>query len=785
MRINFDDNWKFKAGDFEPRTNTANWGGAKARGYLKGAASVNFDDTDWRTVDLPHDFVSEQDYCFESDKSDMGDIPEMESIDSRLFAGGCLEGGVAWYRKHFNIDRIDGRVYIHFDGVYRNSTVYVNQYYAGTHASGYSGFYYDITDFVNEGENLIAVRVDASGREGWWYEGGGIYRHTWLEMTDNAHIEEQSLYASAENINIEDKTADIRVSCTVLNKYYEPKQLTVKTEIKSPDGVTAAESEHYIEINEWDKKEIEESFKLNDISIWDLKDTRQYTVKVSVYSDIGECDTKISNFGIRTTHFDADKGFFLNGRHVKIKGVCCHYDHAGVGIGIPDTIHRYRIEKIKEMGANALRLSHYPPSQELLNICDELGVLVFSEVRRMSSAEDDIESLRYMIRSGRNHPSVFLWGIGNEEIFSQHRPETARTTLTMKAEIKKLDPTRPITSAVVCWDGERRYDNAEKYVEVTKNLDVMGFNYCHTAWDDYHERVPSQPVIITEEASNSGTRGCYSTNESSGQYCVLDEDNFTKCQCGAKAVKKDVGETAWKMTAERDYIAGLFIWTGFDYRGEPTPLKYPAVYSQFGAMDYCGFAKDNFYYYKSWWSNEPVLHIVPNIFAGGKVYCYSNLDEAELFADGVSCGRKTIEKNWYLTWENVSGGRLTVKGYKDGKAVMEAEAEYCGEPHSITAVPYFESVKAGDTAIINIRITDKEGKTASSADNRLFFSIEGGKFLGSGNGNPGDHDNEKELDRCAFKGLCQIAVKAYDSDINVKVTADGLNAGECKIKIER
>ena len=407
----------------------------------------------------------------------------------------------------------------------------------------------------------------------------------------------------------------------------------------------------------------------------------------------------------------------------------------------------------------------------------------------MSAAPIDIEGLRAMIKRDRNHPSIFLWGIGNEEIFAQDRPEMARATVTMKMEIRKLDPRRPVTSAVVCWNGKERFDNAAAYVPVTKNLDIMGFNYCKTAWDDYHERMPEQPVIITEASSNSSTRGCYNTDEDKGQYFILDNDNINKVKNKRKAIKKDMGEGEWKYFAERPYLSGIFIWTGIDSRGEPTPLVYPAVYSQFGVCDYCGFPKDNYWYYKSWWTESDVLHIFPhwNHNEGDllTVYAYSNLDEVELLINGKSYGRKQIEKNWYISWDNVvyEKGEALARGYRNGEVVMTDTVKTTGTPHSIFAQPYKDKVRNGETAVINIRVADKDGNTVPTACNELRFEIEGdGALLGTGNGNPGDHANEKEHKRCAFNGLCQLLVKkSGDGELNIKIMSEGLVPATIKI----
>lgn len=794
--IKFDNQWKFFRGDLAPKKETDGWGGAKARAYDFGAASIKYDDREWRTIDLPHDFVAEGEYCFKNSANDeMRDIPEMESIGSRLFAGGCLEGGVAWYRKWLKTDNsfVDKRVYIRFDGVYRDSTLYVNQYYVGTHTSGYTSFYYDITDFITIGEeNIIAVRVDASEREGWWYEGGGIYRDVRIEIVDNIHIEPDGVFVAAKP-NLKNGTAEIEISANILNRGFDERSVWVEAEIKNSDGHIVSRLDKAVSIKGWDRAEFSDSGIINNVKLWDIDDPNLYSAKLRLYYNENVCDEYIVSFGIRDIRFHADSGFYLNGKNIKIKGLCCHHDHAGMGIAVTKSVNEYRIQQMKSMGANAIRSSHYPASPELLDICDRVGMLVFEETRRMSSAPEDMERLKSMIKHDRNHPSIFLWGIGNEEIFSQHRSETALTTLTMKAEIKKLDPTRPITSAVVCWDGERRYDNARMYMDVTKNLDVMGFNYCESAWDDYHTQMPNQPVIITEASSNSGTRGCCSTDEAKGHYFILDDENENKCLSGAKAVKKDVGENTWKKFAESDYLSGIFLWTGMDYRGEPTPLSYPAVYSQFGIFDYCGFPKDNYYYYKSWWQNEDVLHIFPHwnfpdrVGEEVSVYCYSNLDEAELFVNGKSYGKKAIEKNWYLKWDRViyEQGVLTAKGYKNGTEVMTKTINTTGEPYRITAEPYKTDISIGDTAIINISVEDKDGNIVPTADNKISFEVSGsGSFIGCGNGNPGDHDSDFIPERRAFNGLCQVLIKAEDKGtVKAKFSSKELAGCECIVNV--
>lgn len=796
MKINFDKDWKFYLGDLSPKSETDGWGGAKAKAYSFGAVNSDLDDSRWRSLDLPHDFVAEGDYTRNKiENNDMKQIPEMDSIDSRHFAGGSLEGGVAWYRKHFDIsDSAENkRVYLHFDGIYRNSTVYLNEYFVGSHKSGYTGFCFDITDFVNiGGENVLAVRVDATGREGWWYEGGGIYRHVWLEYKENTHIANDGVYVHYD-IADDMRSANVHIETELLNKALEDKNVNIKSIISDKNGNAVGETANELNINAWDSGICRQNINMSDIQLWDIDNPYLYSLKTEIYAEGTLIDEQITSFGVRECRFDADNGFFLNGKSVKVKGLCCHHDHAGVGIGVPDSVQEYRIAQMKSMGANGYRCAHYPPTKELLDICDRMGILVMDETRRMSSAAEDLESLRAMVKRDRNHPSVFIWCIGNEEIFSQDKPETARTTVTMKMEVQKLDKTRPITSAVVCWNGKERFNNAANYVNITKNLDVMGFNYCTTAWDDYHERQPKQPIIITEASSNSGTRGCYSTDEAKGQYYVLDPDNYDKCENKRKAIKKDMGEEEWKYFAERDYLAGIFLWTGIDYRGEPTPLTYPAVYSQFGIFDYCCFPKDNFYYYKSWWTDEPTLHVFPHWNFPDKegepleVHCYSNLDEVEIFVNGKSYGKKAMESNRYLSWENViyESGELKAIGYKDGKEIMTDIVRTTGAPHKLELVPY-KAVSYNDAVIVNVRAVDADGAVVPTADNEVRFTVEGaGVLLGTGNGNPASHENEKLPVRRLFNGWAQLVIKPIGKGIvTVKAESNGIQRDKCEINIQ-
>ena len=793
-RIDLDKNWRFFLGDSAPRKSTDDWGAAKAKAFCFGVTASDFDDSKWRTVDIPHDYVMEGDYTQKKqEQSDMQSIPEMESIDSRHFAAGSLAGGIAWYRKTFATpsDYENKRVYLCFDGVYRDSDVYLNEYFIGNHTSGYTSFYYDITDFINiGGENNLAVRVDPTAHEGWWYEGGGIYRHVYLEVRDRLSVEKWGPFV-ASNADLASRSAELTIKTEIANKNFERKNVTVRSQITDKNGKLITEASSQISVDAWENDICTQSVSIENAELWDLENTNMYNLRTILSTDGRECDTYDTPFGIRDIYFDPDTGFYLNGKHVRIQGLCCHHDHAGVGIATDESIWEYRMAQMKGMGANAYRSTHHIPTAELMDICDKMGILVFSETRRMSSNNEDLDALRTLVKRDRNHPCVFLWGIGNEEVFSQDKPETARITQTMKTEINKLDGTRPVTSAVTCWNGKETFETASGYLNVTKHLDIMGFNYSHRAWDDYHKRMPHQPIIITEAATRNGTRGCYSTDESRSLYYTFDKKNAVKCKNAAKAVREEERlEGEWSFFADRDYLSGIFLWTGMDYRGEPTPLVYPAVYSQFGIFDYCGFPKDNYYYYKSWWDNKKVLHAFPNLnfvySEEATVYSYSNCDEVELFVNGKSYGRKTMPRNKYISWENVKceKGEMLVKGYDNGEETITKKYTGTNPPFGIRLKPYKKTVSVGDTAIINIEIIDNNGSIVPVADNELTFEITGGAFMGTGNGNPGDHSSEKAPVRRAFNGMCQLLVKADEpGEIKIKAASPLLETTECVIKV--
>lgn len=804
-KINMDLDWKFFRGDLAPHTNTDGWGGGKGKSFYFGATGMALEDAGWKTIDVPHDFVLEGDYTRKTESFLGSDrIPDMETIDSRHFAGGSLEGGIGWYRKKFNIPgEYEGRrIFLTFDGVFRNSTVYVNEHFVGIHESGYTGFTYDITEYINFGNiNLVAVRADASGREGWWYEGGGIYRHVWLTVTEPVYVPENGIYISAEP-NLETHQAAVHIETEISNRFEKEAGVCVRSAILNENGQEICTQSDHLEVPIWGETAIKQDVNLSEVILWGPENPYLYTLRTEIIYEGMVVDREESVFGIRDIVIDKDNGFLINGMPLKIKGFCQHMDHAGVGIAVPDKLIEYRLHKIKELGANALRCSHNPPSPVLLDMCDRMGILVMDETRKSSVSVENLVQLRSMVKRDRNHPCIYCWCIGNEEVNLQFTPEAGRVVHAMRMEVRKLDPYRPVTMALVYWnpnDTTGKTDiSVEKLIPVAGELDIAGFNYNPDKWDPYHQLTDGQPMMNTEAFSDAWTRSCYETDTDKGCFYLMDPGNENKNIRKWSGDSLYKAENMWRMYNARSYLAGYFIWTAFDYRGEPTPMPYPAISTQFGVMDYCGFKKDIAYFYQSWWSAQKVLHVFPHWNMAGKegrpvtVYCYSNYDEVEMLVNGKSYGRKRMEKDWFLKWEDIiyEPGTLCAVAYKNGKEVQREEVRTTGAAAKIEMTAYEDVIRADcrDIAVINVRILDENGFMVPTADPQITFRVEGnGGFLGTGNGNPGSHESDKLPVRRAFHGLCQVLVKAGMEEGEIKVTAaaEGIGTSICTIKTRR
>lgn len=766
---NFDKGWKFHLGDI--KSENAYWGFIKSGTHNQTGASRFLEDSHWKMVQLPHDFVMEGEVTKSAeDWGEENKIPAMEYMGNLHIARGSRDGNIAWYRKKFRADSRGKRVYLKFDGIYRDSEVYINEFLAGSHLSGYTGAIYDITDFLYDGEeNTVAVKVDAETAEGWFYEGGGIYRHAWLIMTPLVAVDHNGVFVKSK-LNFGKNQAELTIEIKIINKSDEECNTVLSQFITAPDKSRYTLQEENAEISSWGSCVLNQSIVIQNPVLWDIDNPKLY----QLHTVLSGGDEVITEFGIRDIRFDNDKGFFLNGKNIKIKGVCCHQDHAGLGSALPDGIQYYRIMKLKEMGCNAYRCAHNPVADELLEACDKLGMLVMNENRLLSSSDEDLGQLEEMVMSSRNHPCVFMWSLGNEEVNIHFTDQGRKIANTMRNFVRQLDDTRPVTAAVCMWEAGKLGQTVmepEKQGVLAPSVDVFGFNYFSEIWDDFHEAYPEKPLICTEDCSFSGTRGCKVTDDSKCHMSISDKNKWSY----------RAGEKEWKAAAEREYIAGTFIWTGFDYHGEPSPYSWPAVASQFGIMDLCGFPKDTYYYYKAWWGNEDVLHLFAD---GSLVWCLTNCEEAELFVGGISCGKQAVEKNSIVVWEGVTQKTdIYAVGFKDGKELMRDQISSSGYPERILCdIDYTFAEKDGTrTVVVNVSIADKNNLLAEGADSEVTFTYpDNVVLLGTGNGNPSSHENVRTNYRRAFNGRLQ-AIFSVQGNAVIKAEALGLIPSEIEI----
>ena len=777
-RTNIDDNWLFHYGNSENAKEDFNYSivniFSKSGASEKTAIDPKFVDKDWRKLNLPHDWAVE--------------LPFVQSENDDLVSHGFKPVGglfpdtsIGWYRKHFTVSKNDkkDRFEIQFDGVFRNASIWLNGFYIGTNQSGYVGKSYDVTDYIDfEKDNVLVVRVDATQYEGWFYEGAGIYRHVWLNQYNNLHIPFGGLFVHS---NVNDKNASVNIETSVENKNLNPTNCTVYAYITDRNGkIIGKTNEEKLGLNVNETATVKQKINVSNARLWSIEDPYLYKVYAVIKENGKEVYREQTRLGIRTIKFDAKKGFFLNGKHLKIKGTNNHQDHAGIGTALPDYVQYYRIKKLKELGSNAYRASHHAPTSELIKACDSLGILVLDEQRLLNSSPEYVDQFKRLILRDRNHPSVFLWSIGNEEGWIQKNDFGKRIAQSLLAIQKELDPTRTSTYAA---------DMANEYNGVNEVIPVRGFNYRQFAVADYHKDHPNQPLIGTEMGSTVTTRGIYEKDEISAY--VPDQD-ITAPWWASKA------EDWWKLAAENDYWQGGFIWTGFDYRGEPTPYKWPNVNSHFGIMDVCGFPKNLYYYYKSWWTDEDVIHISPHWNWSEKigkpidVWVNSNADNVELFLNGKSLGKKTMPKNSHLQWQvNYEPGTLEAVGNKNGKKIT-TKIETTSTPYKVVATTEKNIMTADgkDATIVNISIVDDKGREVPIADNMVKFSLTGdAKIIGVGNGDPSSHEPDQYRDgaawqRSAFNGKCQVIILSgkTSSDIILEIKSNGLVSDQLTIK---
>jgi beta-galactosidase len=770
-RLRLNDGWRFAFGhpsdakkDFGHATGYFSYITKTGFGDGPAAPAGKFDDSAWRTLDLPHDWAVEMPFAANGS----------HSHGYRAVGPGFPDVNVGWYRKTITIPKEDlgRRISLVFDGVFRASRVWVNGFYLGEEPSGYLGFRYDVSDYLNYGgENVIAVRCDVTMEEGWFYEGAGIYRHVWLEKTAPVHLVADGLTIVTE---VDEKNASggakvsVRSEVThALGKAEAAKEISVRYRVVDAEGKSVAEvtakRTRALEVGE--TAEVRAELPMAAPRLWSIETPVLYTLVAEVNVGGAVVDRTETRFGIRTVRFDPNEGFFLNGKHVKLKGTNNHQDHAGVGAAIPDALQDFRIKALQAMGSNVYRCSHNPPTPELLDACDRLGMLVIDETRLMGSNPLHLDAVERMIRRDRNHPSVIMWSLGNEEWGIEGNILGARIATTMQAFAKRLDPTRMMTVAISGgWGG------------ISTVVEAMGVNYIrHGDTDKQHKEFPWQVILGTEETTTQATRGIYFDNKERGHMAPLEDGTS-----GGNV------ETGWKHYAARPYLAGVIYWTGFDYRGEPNPLAWPAVSSQFGILDTCGFPKDSFYYLKAWWTDEPVLHVFPHWNWPGRegqeieVRAHSNHEAVELLLNGKSLGKQDMPRNGHLAWKVAyTPGVLEARGYRGGKVVETRKVETTGVATKLVLTPDRTALTADnqDVAVITVSALDAQGRGVPIADNLVTFAVTGGKIIGVGNGDPASHEADKASERKLFNGLAQVIVQTgYQAGpIVLRAKAEGLS----------
>ena len=764
----FDFGWKFQFGHGTDPSRDQGFGNGQGDFAKTGDfdfAKRKFDDSKWRSLNLPHDWAVELPFVRDEVQNSHGYKP----IGRRY-----PETSVGWYRRTFEIPKSDlgRRIAVEFDGAFRSVLIFVNGCFVGRNDNGYAPFRFDLTDFLSYGEkNYIVARVDASFGDGWFYEGAGIYRHVWLTKTDALHLGKWESFVRAE---VKEAEAKLSLGTVVQNDGAQTENAKVSWKILDGAGKTVATADSATQAVNVDEVAVfTATAKLANPVLWSVDEPNLYTAIVTVESGGKTRDAERVSFGVRTAFFDADKGFFLNGKSIKIMGTCNHQDHAGVGAALPDRLQPFRLAVLKEMGGNAVRTSHNMPTPEWVDACDRMGMMMICETRQMSSSPEGLAQLEAMIKRYRNSPSIILWSVGNEEWQLQETmaEQGAKIAATMVRRAHELDPTRVVSAAV----------NGSNEKGVSEAFDVIGFNYQLKYPDGFHQKNPKRPVYGSETASTVSTRGVYSTDPLRNTVSAYDV-NFPEWA--------ELAEEWWKFYATREWLAGGFAWTGFDYRGEPTPYGWPSINSQFGIVDMCGFPKDNFFYYKAWWGKEPVLHLFPHWNFAGKegeiipVWVHSNLDEVELFLNGKSLGSQQVPHLGHLEWKvKYEAGVIEARGYKNGKAVLTEKRESTGETVSIRLTADRTEIDADgeDVAILKVEALDKEGRPVPTAGNRIRFNVTGdGALIGVGNGDPNCQESDKEPKRSLFNGLAQVIVQSSKSagEIHIEAVKDGWDGPE-------
>lgn len=775
-RLLLDPDWRFHLGDADVMARDFGFGStdvfAKSGGvFLPGPSDPKFDTAGWQPVTLPHDWAVELPFVNE---------PRLRGHGYKPLGRDHPATSIGWYRRTFDLPAGDAgrRLAVAFDGVFRDCIVALNGHFLGRNLSGYAPFQYDISAVANYGgANVLVVRVDATESEGWFYEGAGIYRHVWLLKSNPVHVPEGGVFVRADVAPRDGiaSSAALHITTDLVNDSDAPVTCHVVSTVHDPSGVTVAELRSPPMLLEaGGRSTVPQHVTVAAPTLWSVETPHRYTLVTAVVDGRGTVLDRLDTpFGVRSIHFDPDRGFFLNGRRVELLGTCNHQDHAGVGTALPDALHDYRVRQLRAMGANAYRSAHNPPSPALLDACDRLGMLLVDETRMFSAEPEGLSQLGRMIRRDRNHPCVIAWSIANEEQRVQWNETGTRIARDMRRLVRRLDPSRPVTAAM-----DRGYGKG-----ITLVLDVQGVNYQRHDLDAFHRDHPRLPVMGTETASAFSTRGIYVTDAA-------------RCHISAYDVNApDYGATAerwWNYFAPRPWLAGGFVWSGFDYRGEPAPYDWPCISSQFGVLDTCGFPKDTFHYYRACWTDQPVLHLFPHWNWHGSegreidVWVYSNLDRVELLLNGRSLGTQPVVRTGHLAWKvPYTPGALEARGYRTGAPVLTARHDTSGPPARLIVHADRATLDADgeDVTVVDVRAVDAQGRPVPTADAAVAFTVRGGTVLGVGNGDPSSHEPDRADRRRLFNGRCAAIVQArrVAGPIRVEAASPGMASGAVTI----
>ncbi len=769
--LNFNKDWLFHEGDIfveAPRSKGLIYQQAKTERRLIGPASMAYPDgvdsyggsrataETWQKVTLPHDYVISQ-------------TPN-EKNNNTL---GYFEYNNAWYRKHFTLDAAcEGkRVALFFEGAAVHCTIYVNGCHMLDNRCGYTSFEVDITDVARFGqENVVAVYVNTQEHEGWWYEGAGIYRDVWLEITENVAVERDGVFVHPELMGGE--SWNVPVDTELRNDDYEDAAVSVETVLYTMAGQEIARAQGEMTVPARDHGTLRQAMRVENPALWDTQSPALHICETTVTRGGEIVDRTKCRFGFRTIRFDPDHGFFLNGKRVVIKGVCCHQDYGLTGKAVPKRVQKYRLELLREMGANGYRTAHYPHHAATMDYLDELGFLVMDETRWFETTPDGVRQLEMLIRRDRNRPGVILWSLGNEEPMHV-RPEGRRIARALRTIAKRLDPTRPVTTA-------QSVDPLHS--TVLDVMDVMGVNYNIEHYDKLHDMYPDRPLFSSECCATGTTRGWYLDDCPARGY-IDGYDRRSNSWFRGR-------EETWQWFMAREYVCGGYQWAGIEHRGETT---WPRLCSQSGAIDLFLNRKDAFWQNQSHWTDKPMVHILPHWNLHGRegeavrVSVYTNCDSVELFQDGRSMGAQAVEPFGHVEWRLIyNPGCVRAVGYKNGEPAAEETVETTGRPAALRLKLERDNVRADgqDVAIITCDCVDSEGRHVPDAAPLVRFNTNGLGYVAGTGSDVSDHTPVTCPDRKMRAGLISVLVRAGEQAGMLRVYAEADDLEPARLDIQ-